>query len=316
MPSEVETKSRRYLALVPAAVLLAAGIVSFVLQIYVFTPEATESDYQRASAYVMEQLGTHDAIRVYPTWTETPYPYLVEAEMQFVRQDKPVYSDIADYKRIWLITEAGMKPDALASLPFKANAGDGSKSFGTVEVYAVEAPESPTFRHELRDKLHTARVQHVRGDEIKSCERWSATERRWDCKRRDRWIYVGETIRQLGDDPRRCIWAHPPPNDSWLEIRFPDVELGDTFRVRAGPTDHAWRSDRGPAIEMEVHIDKQKARHIFPPKTQSWTPVDVDTSTMKGEKHDVLVRIHANPIWERFFCFNGWAVDGQVPSND
>ncbi|MGM0557576.1 MAG: hypothetical protein ACQEVA_14420 [Myxococcota bacterium] len=314
MPSKDDTPSRRYLALVPAAVLVVAGIVSFVLQIYVFTPQATESDYQRASAYVMENLGTKHAIRVYPTWTETPYPYLVEAEMQFVRQDEPAYSDIADYERIWLITEVGMKDDALASLPFAARASDGSKSFDTVEVYAVDVPSSPTYRHELRERLHEAKVTHVRGEDVVECNTWSATERRWDCARRDAWIYVGETIRQLGEDPRKCIWAHPPPDDYWVEVRFPGVTLGDRFRVRAGPTDHAWRSDRGPAIEIEVEIGDQTARHVFPPRTQSWTPVDVDTSSMTGQEKDVVVRVHANPIWERFFCFNGWAIDGEVPS--
>jgi hypothetical protein len=308
--------TKRYLALVPAAVLVVAGIASFVLQRYVFVPKATDQDWKRASEYVMEQLGEDEAIRVYPTWTETPYPHLVDARMQFVRQTHPVFSDVEDFERIWIITEDGMKEPSLSSLPFSAEAAEGSREFDTVDVFAVDTPDTPVYRHELLNHLHEADVARVRGDDVIECNNWSATDRRWDCgPRQDPWIYVGKTIRQLGDDPRHCIWAHPPPNDYWVRTRFPNVKLGDRFRVRAGPTDHAWRSDRGPAIKMEVIIGDAKETHVFPPRTQSWTAVDVDTSSMKGQTEDVVVRVHAHPIWERFFCFNGWAVDGEPVGN-
>ena len=79
MSSESGSNSRRYLGLVPAAILLAAGIASFVAQRYVFVPTATHEDYERAATYILAHKKPDDAIRVYPTWTETPYPYLVDA---------------------------------------------------------------------------------------------------------------------------------------------------------------------------------------------------------------------------------------------
>ena len=311
MPSDDDRSSKRLLALVPAAILVVAGIASFVLQRYVFVPQATDQDWQRASEYVLENLGDDDAIRVYPAWTETPYPYLVDARMRFVRQYEPVFGDVEDFERIWIMTEPGERDAALDSLPFSAEPTDASKRFDTVDVLAVKRPDTPTYRHELLTHLDEAEVTRIRGEDIIECKNWSASDRRWDCgPRQDPWIFVGETIRQLDDDPRHCIWAHPPPNNYAVQTRFPDVKMGDTFRVRAGPTDHAWRSDRGPAIRIDVEIGDKSATHFFEPRTQAWKAVDVDTSSMKGQKQDVVVRVHATPIWERFFCFNGWAVDG------
>lgn len=310
MPSDAPRHRRFIKAVLPVTFLLVTGIFALVSQTKLSQPKSSDADLEDAANYVAKNFGEADAVRVFPTWDPRALISLQGVREQVLPQDAPVMGDVHRFDTIWVISEVGRTEEALLSLPFEVGTADRSRRFGGVDVVQVKTPERPKYRHELLAHLEDARVTRVKGDDIISCSNWNAKRRRWDCARRqDPWVYVGESIRELDDDPRRCIWAHPPPNGYWVSIQFPQVTLGDRFRLRAGPTANAWRSDRGPAIHIELEIDAEKTQHTFAPRTQAWTAIDLDTSSKRGEEHSVTVRVRADQLWERFFCFNGWAID-------
>ena len=300
----------RPMTLVPAALIVVAGIASFVLQTQVFVSDATEADWKAASDYILDHKKPDDGIRVHPAWTEEPYPYLTEARLDFSRQDAPVAEDLVDFQRLWLMVEEDRRDEAIRVLPWEVGEEVESKSFGAVDVLLIPRPDSPTYTYELLTHLEDAEIRRIRkGKPVINCKRWNAKKRHWYCERPDPWIYVGETIRSMDNDPRRCIWAHPPPNYYWVELTYDDVPMGDVFRVRAGPTANAVRSKRGTEIELEVEIDGRTQSHTFPPRSQAWRAIDVDTSKWAGQTKKVQVRVRSPKVFDRFFCLNGWSIE-------
>ena len=300
----------RWIAVVPAAILVVAGLASFLLQTVVFAPDATDSDWKSASEYVLDHKEPDDGIRVHPAWNETPYPYLTEAKLDFSRQNEPVAEDLKDFDRLWLMVERDRREDALSAVPWELTNEPQTRAFGAVDLLLLERPDYPRYEYDLLEHLEDAEITREReGKPIITCERWNSKKRHWYCERPDPWIFVGATWRSMNDDPRQCIWAHPPPNHYWVELTYRDVPMSDVFRARAGPTASAVRSSRGTPIEFEVQIGDVTKRHLFPAKAQAWKAFDVDTSQWAGEKKTVHLRARSVNVFDRFFCLNGWVLD-------
>lgn len=317
----------------PLAILVVAGVASLAVQRLVLPPDETPSDWRRAAQYVLERAEPSDAIRVHPNWIEAPLPYLTDVDDRLSRQDTPVPGDLQGDDRVWIISETDRVQEAVDRLPWRPE-NPQKKAFGPVSVILADVPEALKFEYELLDHLEGAEVAHVtpsapkkkpeepdapdeadaknepteRGEQ---CKNWNAEKRRWYCGPENPWIFVGEIMRFVNDNPRRCIWAHPPGDDKVLRVTFPDVPLTDTFRVRAGLTFRASRSDRGGPVRMQVEIGHdQVVDHTYPATSSTWFPHDIDTSKLAAEagESDVTFEISSEAIHERYFCLNGWAL--------
>lgn len=304
--TDATTMSRWWL--LPAALLVFGGLASILLQVFVLPGPVEPSDWRAPAEWVVEHASDADLVRIHPAWNADPLVHLGELGDQISRQTHPVYEDLHDAERVLVLSETGRIDEALARLPFPARQVE-RQGFGPVTVLAVSVPEDyQPIAWEALEHVADAEIARVDGEKVEQCRNWSKREQRWYCGRRDRWIYVGETIQEVGEDPRACIWAHPPPGNQWVRVTFPDVELQQTLRVRGGLSLRAVRSDRGTPVEMRVTVGEKTVHRTIPAMESSWQAVEVPTGQMAGQRADVTVEVRSPEVFDRFFCFNAWTV--------
>jgi hypothetical protein len=291
--------------LIPAALFVVAGIASFIAQIYVLPGDVEAEDWRAPAEYILEHIGPNDAVTVQPGWNEDPYPYLTDVGAQAMRQDTLLIEDVHERDRIWVLAETDRLDEALERTPYDATE---TKAFGPVTVVRIDTPKEPLVSYDLLSELDNAKVTHLKdGKVVERCENWKGKERAWHCGRPDKWIFVGERRLDIGSDPHRCIWSHPPPDQKRVRIAYSDVTLGEFFRVRGGLNQRSVRSKRGTDVHYRVSVgDDLSADKTIPAAETSWTPVDIDTSELAGQKRDVAVEIWSESVFDRMFCFNGW----------
>jgi hypothetical protein len=291
--------------LIPAALLVVAGIASFIAQIYVLPGEVDAQDWRAPAEYVLEHIGPNDVVTVQPGWNEDPYPFLTEVGDQVARQSTLLFEDVHDRDHVWVLAETARIEQALKRTPFDAAE---TKAFGSVTVLRTEPPKTPRVTYDLLSELDHAKVAHLKGGKItKRCKNWKAKDRAWHCGKPDRWVFVGQRRLDLGGDPHQCIWAHPPAEDKRVRIVYPGVTLGASFRVRGGLNQRGARSKRGTDVHYRVRVgDDLNAQRTVPADETSWKPVDIDTSKLAGQQRDVSVEVWSDSVFDRVFCFNGW----------
>lgn len=293
--------------LIPALLLVGAGLFSFAAQIFVLPGDAEADDWREPAEYVLDRIGPDDAINVQPHWTDAPFPHLTDVGDQILRQSRPLLEDAHRYERIWLLTETDRLDEAIERMPYEpAN----TREFGPITVVRLDAPDDSPISTELLSELDNARVERTGGDKTRTCDNWDAGQRAWHCGEKDKWLYVGEEFQFLGRDPHRCIWTHPLPAEKVHRVTFPDVELGDRFRLRAGLAERGARSKRGSDVDLRVAVgDEREETATIPARETSWDPIDIDTSGWADSRRDVVVEVSASDIKDRFVCLNGWVFD-------
>ena len=290
-----------------------AGLASFGAQVYLFPAEVEPADWKEPADYVLEHLGDNDLVRVHPTWNEDPLPYLTEVGDQISRQHDPVLGDLQGAERVWILAEEERWQEAVARLPYEP-ARQNIRSFGNVKVIETTLPDDAHASYVFLEQLQAAKVERVtpskKGEEevqVRHCKNWSERDRRWDCGGRDKWLYVGEVYRFIGDDAHRCIWAHPLPDGQRLRITFPHVPLAKELRVRAGMLFQAGRKKSDGTVRMRLLVDgEERGEYTYPPQTTRWNLHVFDTSELAGTDAPVTLEVRADSIKNRFFCVNGW----------
>lgn len=305
------TTRKTLLYILPATILVSAGLLSLCAQTFVFPADAEPGDWKPAGDFVADRIQEGDLVRTHPPWNADGLPYLESVGDQVDRRRDPLLEDIYRADRIWILTETGRLEGAVRRLPFDP-VDPTVEKFGDVSVVRTTLPKSADFSWEALEHLSEARVERVTpgGDEeasIRECTNWDSSDRRWDCGSRDPWLYVGETLRHLGGDPRRAIWAHPLPGNERLRVTFPEMPVGDQLRVRAGFTFKASLKDRGRDVTMEVRLDGETLDEKNYPKLEStWEPLEFDTSKRAGETAKLTVVVRTTNVTDRYFCFNAW----------
>lgn len=304
--------SASWLSAVPLAILVAAGALSIVCQLWIFPSDVQQQEWRRCAEVVRESSRPDSGILVHPDWTEKPLPYLSKVQDRLIRAPEPSFTDLARYETIWIMTPTDRRSEALNRLPFNPAPEDVSTELESahLQVLKLTKSNSPEFSRSLLERLESATVARVKEDgESETCRNWDSEERRWDCGSRDRWLFVGQERLYIDRAPRRCIWAHPVPDQKILEIRFESVRLRDELWIEHGFSLEAARRDRGSDVVMSVTIDgEQKAQQRVPPRESTWRRQKIDTRPWADTTHDVTVQIEAESIYDRFFCFNGWMV--------
>lgn len=304
------TASKRQVSpLIIAGLLVFAGIASIVAQIFILPGNSTDQDWQRASAYIVEQLEADDAVRVHPSWTEAPMPYLQPVGNQLHRQHHPLPEDIQGIERIWILSETDHLNDALKRLPFDAKP-EQTRSFDTVTAVLVDVPESTQFPYIFNEHLEQARVSRLlkKDGSIEECTNWNRHQRKWYCgTKHDGTFHVGDVVQELGDDPHHCIWAHALPDQNVLRVEFPEVPLQNTLRIRAGIERVGSSRVNVTPTDYRVYLDDKLVLSERIPKTAStWPAHDIQTSAHNGQTARVRIEVESQNERGRHFCFNGW----------
>lgn len=299
--------------MIPAALLVIAGVVSCVLYLFVFVDPTDEEDWASAGQFVMENLGEDDLVRAHPHWATGPLVHVQGARERVDVVSRPVWEDYHGVETIWLMADASREDEALALLPFEAE--PKRHAFGTVTVLEVESPvgELPYVFHE---QLVDAKVERIdKAGKATECATWNPREERWDCGRRDRWFYVGRELKEIGDEPRECVWAHPLSDGRWLHVTFPDVPAGGELVLKAGQTLRGQRSARGTDIFVVIDVggDRVVDERIShrDPTYHTWRiPNDA------AEPRSVTFKLSSISARDRFFCIDGFVTSVDTAGGD
>lgn len=294
----------RKLELLLASALILSSAASLALQRFAFVDPTDSSDWEDASAYVLANLGEGDVVRVEPWWYERALTHLTDVGDQVDRTRDPWIEDLYAVDRVFIMAQADRLHRALDSLPF-AHEPPTSQIFGTTSVAIVDVPDD-LVSWELLRELDEVDVTRVGPDGAEQCDRWNERLRRWDCGRQARWLYVGEALREVGDDPRKTIWAHPLDGGRTLRLEA-TVPPAMTLRVRGSFDLRAARLPRTGEVTMQVFVNDRLVHHrLVTHDDHSYAPVDVDLS---GHETPVRLRIEIDlrgSIKDRYFFVNAW----------
>ncbi len=288
---------------------VAAALLTGLVALTAWGVEVVRWDASRMPDPVIQAAGAQviregwqegDVIRSLPLWNDNQrqgldgLPFLLSTEMD-------VY-DLHRYERIWFVWPDSHADEAqaeLATVPGVEQVWQG----GGYHVSRAPVPPGPDVLFDgwvsLQDAVVTQTV--MAGDPI-ACEIWE--DERWQCGRRDDFIYVGRVTREMDDTFRHCIMANPPPEQRTWSIMWEDVPLNGTLRVRAGNTLWAFRHDRGSSVLFRVLVnDVEAVRATFEPRVIGYPEFTAELDQVGADRGTVRVEVSATDHMDRFFCF-------------
>lgn len=302
--------------LLGAGLLLLAGGLSVATQVIVPANAPSDDAWERAANVVVESARPEDAIRIEPTWSESVMVHLGPVGNLLHRHHDPQIEDFQRIERVWVIAEADRAEDGAARLP-PGSERVSTERLGEVRVDLYALASETQLGPSLLTRLPEAQVEHVSadGERATRCRRWDARRQRWNCPGGH---YVGSELLEVGDDPRRCAWAHALKDGEVLRVSFPadvlrrDDDAGARWlRLRAGVDLRGARHERAQALTYRVLIGEEEVLSQTLEKFDaSWMAHTLDLQRLSGEKELRLeIRADDPEAHGRRFCFNGWVVD-------
>ena len=225
----------------------------------------------------------------------------------YVPAQSPTWFDLSPYQRVALVSEAGREQRGAARLP-SVWAPDGPvDAHGTVSLQWFRRAADPTV-WDVLGALSDARVSRDYGDRQVRCDRYEPGQfPAWHCPRRDKWLYVGETIVPVTNDVHRCLWAMPIDKGGHLRVRFDRVPAG-TLSGYLGQTLPAVRSKRGKPVEFEVLAGgERRFHHTLGLRDEGFLPWQAG----RIAEGPVEFVVHADNQVDRFFCFAARVESGE-----
>ena len=296
-------------AALPALLLIGVGAASLLGRAFFFEPpDVSPEQWAEVAAGALERAGPRDAARAYPTWDDAAMVHLGGFGERLVTERDLVDEDVAAWDAVWLFTTADMEEEARASLPFDSWEEGERLSAGDAVAVRVVFPERMRAKARLRDLVPEAKVSRVEGDEVTACGKWDATLKAWMCGKREKEHHVGAAYADVGDEVRPCVWAYPPKGGGTWRVRFPGVELGERFVLRAAPTMRGWRKAKGGEVRLKVTVGDEALVDRAVPMSEydQWKAYELKTLARRGERVDVVVEVGARVGKDRKFCFDGW----------
>ena len=121
--------------------------------------------------------------------------------------------------------------------------------------------------------------------------------------------FVGVTI--IDDqnyEPRRCIWAAPPPG--WtLRLVFSGVPLGSALRGFGGLSYFLFRDSDARPVTLDVASNGVRLGGYAHEDAWGWHPFRIETRSNAGRTGSVELAVHAGDAPQRDFCFTLEAVE-------
>jgi hypothetical protein len=159
------------------------------------------------------------------------------------------------------------------------------------------------------DTLHLAKVRRTYPNQPNrapnACDLWRQQDLSWHCNQRvDPYLFVGLRYREMGGEPRRCVFTAPAPDGGWTEVTYADVPMRRRLRGRFGISDESTRSDRGSDVVFEVLVNGTLRQTLRASKHEvRYMSFEVSTEDLQGEAAEVTFRVQAADLLDRFPCF-------------
>lgn len=303
-PAPARSRSRQRLEwlwlLIP---VIAVGSLLASLRIEAEVPNTDE--WATALGALGGELQPGDVIWVNPTWRTAPWHDMeqvaVEAGIErghvFLHASPLTPADVARFRRVVIVGRELVDPPANLGAPrILVDTADL-----TVQVADVTAEPATDFRAEL-PSTEVVRVDKA-GHETR-CP-WKGGKHRCDSRN---WTAVRETMAEVGDTRRRCIFAYAYPDDGVLRVRYPAARLGESLTGGAGLLLWAVRKDEGSAVDFRVLVDGESLFEATMPRGDfEWHDFDIDTARYAGKTADVTFEVSAANTYWRQMCFDAVA---------
>ncbi len=129
---------------------------------------------------------------------------------------------------------------------------------------------------------------------------------RFQCAVND-FVFAGVTIIDDQDyRPRRCVWAHPPPQGA-LTVTYRGVPLGEKIVGHLGIPWLPARDGLGTPVTLRVTIDGRTAREFAYDEREGWKRFEFATGVTPGQLHEVTWWVQSERFDFRHFCFEARA---------
>jgi len=204
---------------------------------------------------------------------------------------KALLQDVIDWIEIF---EDWQKP-ALARAAFAGLVAIGL----TVSALAYWTPplykdkKSPGVIYDFTDHL-------ARADVFEGTRRCGHVLGRHHCGDNE-WEHVYATFRDVGDDWRTCVWAHPPKSNKPLKIRFRDVPRGGQIEGWYGISASGQVRQNWP-VKFSVAVDGIELDELTTTDDEKRYTFALDVPEGDDEM-DVTFDISADNNARRHFCF-------------
>ncbi len=218
--------------------------------------------------------------------------------------------DVAEFERIWLAWDTAYPEQAAETRTWLTDIETVAEGPGYRIEVGRTVPDVELL-WDARRNLDRATVTQVDDQDAETpCSRWE--DEAWHCGRVDEYVWVGRAVQEMDDTYRRCVYATAPPAPHRWRIEWDDVELGDTFRLRAGNTSWAVRMPRGQPVQLRAWLDDELVvERSWAIDEDGYPEFAFDTSGRAGQRARVRIEIGAADHFDRFFCFRAQTVNSR-----
>jgi hypothetical protein len=215
------------------------------------------------------------------------------------------------FDRVWMVhlpQVTGREPSELAPSPARVVAR--SPCGDRLELLEVETPRA-TLRFDLLRDAGQAAVRRVFKDGTSKACPWDGSQHRCEATE---WKNVGVRWKDVGGSRRTCLYVEPTPDDSRVEVSFPDVRLGARTLIWGGLSISGARKPSGGEVTLRVLVGgKPRVEHREPPKEYRWNRFEIDTSEVAGEPTELAFVVSAKKSGWRQFCLDALSIDPLTP---
>ncbi len=259
---------KRRLSLIAVGLSIAASLLLSAWRITSIVPEAS---LDAAAVVVRERFHDGDLIIVEP-WPQVG-PRLRLGDLPLLEPKALHRDDLVGFRRALLleldtIGASGRSHDLLTEIA----TGEAVDAWPDLRLttFVLRAPVRVLF--DLHREIDRVRVTaRYPGGEAEPCDRFRRD--RWSCPRNPDWSYVGREIRDIGNEPRTCVWLHPLHRGGELTVELPPelvVHTPGAFVLGGyGFTDHAARAAQAP-VELRIEAGAETLLDVAHPVSTGW----------------------------------------------
>jgi hypothetical protein len=291
------------------AVVPAVGLLELAAHAVQTRSIASDADWAAARDYVGSRAKPEDLVAFAPSWADPVGREHFSARLATLEREAR-----ADETRFPRALEVSIRGAHLRA--FEGWRRTDRERFGLVTVTTWENPAAAQV---LDDFVTMVTAQRVRVSRVEG-------QREADCPFQrgspqsgslgfgpaipgDRFVcpgggFVGASVvADLDYRPRRCVYAPPPGGNAFVRLRFLGVRFGRALHGHHAIYVEAERDRKGAPVTITFKAGDSTIGSVVHHDGDGWKPFEFDTSTLQGQRGDIVVEIASPSGDRRQYCF-------------
>jgi hypothetical protein len=289
--------------------VLAIGAVEVLGQLVIEGRVAPRSEWHDALEAVRSDWREGDAVVAAPGWAD---PLLREAAGDLIDRAMAGHSDLAAYRRLWVVSIRGHR-----SAEAPAQPAELVRDFGRVHVERWTLP-GPSVLFDFVERVGDAHVtRRERGQDLPCRTVLSMgqtmgglangpieTAPRHLCDPARPWLWVGATTTMdLELRGRRCVSQHAQGSEP-ITASYDDVPLGEALVLHGGVWWERERWRNGGDVEVVVRLDGEEIGRMRHRDGDGWKRMEAAIpEARRGGRGRVSIDVSADDPEFRAFCW-------------